>query len=113
MLDVTERARKTARARALLAGLGLLATAVMPGSAMADGVTPQSVNGFAHFGDCLHVLVTNGDMHAANCTPSGNQPGGASLTSFSNGAGPTGSFDDGTLDISIDNSCNDGTFCVN
>ena len=89
MLDVSERAGKTARARALLAGLGLLASAAMPSPVMADGVTPQSVNGFAHFGDCLHVLLTNGDMHAANCTPSGNQPGGASLTSFSNGAGPT------------------------
>ena len=68
----------------------------MPAPAMADGVTPQSVNGFAHFGDCLHVLLTNGDMHAANCTPSGNQPGPSSLTSFSGGAGPTGPT--GTLD---------------
>ena len=96
MLDVSERARKAARARALLAGLGLLATAAMPAPALADGVTPQSVNGLWHFGDCFHVMISNGDMHAANCTPSGNQPTGASLTSFSGGAGPTGTVDSGS-----------------
>ena len=111
MLDGSERARKAARARALLAGMGLLAAAAVPGHAMADGVTPQSVNGFAHFGDCLHVLITNGDMHAANCTPNSNQPGNASLTSFSGGAGPTGSFNDGSPDISFDNSCIDNSAC--
>jgi hypothetical protein len=105
MLDVTERARKTARARALLAGLGLLASAAMPAPAMADGVTPQSVNGFAHFGDCFHVLITNGDMHAANCTPSGNQPTGASLTSFSGGAGPTESTDLGSPSDDCSSDC--------
>jgi hypothetical protein len=109
MLDVSERARKTARARALLAGLGLLASAAMPAPAMADGVTPQSVNGFAHFGDCFHVLITNGDMHAANCTPSGNQPTGASLTSFSGGAGPTGTIDLGSPEGPPSEDC--GTPC--
>ena len=59
------------------AGAGALAVAMslaLGGSAAnSQTVTPQSVDPVQHFFDCLGVLITDGEAHAAYCSP--GQPG--------------------------------------
>ena len=64
--------------------------------AQAQEVTPQAVNGFQHFSDCLHVLLSNSDLHAQYCSPSLILPDTKSLSDGGGGksAGPVLTDDD-------------------
>lgn len=60
--------------------VGLAAAAVTAGvigfggAATSQTVTPDSVDHVQHFLDCLGVLITDPDIHAAYCTPSRVSP---------------------------------------
>ena len=51
---------------AAIVGLGMLA---LSGPATSQTVTPQSVDPVQHFLDCFGVLVSDPDVHAAQCGP--------------------------------------------
>ena len=86
------QAAKALRARKLL--VSAVAMTMMAGPAGAQTVTPQSVNGFQHFADCLNVLLADSQAHAAYCSPSNILPSLATLSSGGGGnsdpGGPTG-----------------------
>ena len=76
---------------AAAAGVGLLLSL---SSVQAD-VTPQNVNVFAHFSDCLHALLTNSAEHAQFCAPSIILP---SLNGLGGGGGGNSCPGIGTID---------------
>ena len=71
-----------------LGALGLLATAAGAVGIIALGsvggtqaVTPSSVSQLQHYLDCFGVMITDPDVHAAECSPSKGAPQFETLSS--------------------------------
>src|SRR5437764_1035229 len=78
-------ARRFAGSSLRIVRAGALAAALLTANLTAAQaqVTPQSVDVFKHFSDCLHALLSNGAAHKEFCTPGLALPGG----SLSSGGG--------------------------